>query len=164
MFNLHSTFRYADADWGSPIPLLTSHRYWPVSSELTGLITREPSRRMVTLVSKDDNSLTGAPSLNHFTVTFPGWALASQLNWTYGKHIKLMVEHILILILDLFQILPVLLAQNFNPMIVTRIVETILVVYGQISKIKTDDMSLFSVLGLWRSYFEIKFRMNNTTF
>lgn len=43
-----------------------------------------------------------------------------------------MVEHILILILDLFQILPVLLAQNFNPMIVTRIVETILVVYGQI--------------------------------
>lgn len=75
-----------------------------------------------------------------------------------------MVEHILILILDLFQILPVLLAQNFNPMIVTRIVETILVVYGQISKIKTDDESLFSVLGLWRSYFEIKFRMNNTTF
>lgn len=78
--NLHSTFKYADALCGSPIPLDTSQVYCPESSALTGFIIREPSLRIVTRVSRADTSRTKAPSLNQRTVTFPGIAFASQAN------------------------------------------------------------------------------------
>lgn len=66
------------------MPLVTSHRYWPESSALTGLITRLPSILMDTLVSRAETSVTGAPSRNQRTVTLPGSAFASQENCTFS--------------------------------------------------------------------------------
>lgn len=66
------------------MPLNTSHKYWPVSSALTGFITSEPSLRIVTRVSSEATSRTGAPSRNQRTVTLPGNAFASHVNVAFS--------------------------------------------------------------------------------
>lgn len=66
------------------MPFETSHKYWPESSALTGLMISEPSLRMVTRVSSDATSRTGEPSRNQRTVTLPGIAFASHVNIAFS--------------------------------------------------------------------------------
>ena len=83
----HVTSSEAEALWGLPIPLVTSHTKLPASSALTGLMMRLPLVWTLTLPCMLPTLVTGTLSLNQATERFPGVPSPSQTKLTMSPSV-----------------------------------------------------------------------------